>query len=231
MLSEKEGFIMTNNQRICYVVGAMSLSPSLRPYPAPGDYVIAADRGYDSLMAYGVTPDLVVGDFDSLGRTPSHPNVIQLPAEKDDTDMVYALRKGLELGYRRFVLLGGVGGRLEHTLGNLQLLDWLTTQGAHGFLAGEKTAATALRTSSLTFPASMSGYLSVFCNSGTAEGVTLTGLKFPLDQYQMEGSFPIGVSNEFLGTEATVSVRHGSLLLLYFPAQIPQDPEHSDLYQ
>ena len=199
---------MTNNQRICYVVGAMSLSPSLRPYPAPGDYVIAADRGYDSLMAYGVTPDLVVGDFDSLGRTPSHPNVIQLPAEKDDTDIVYALR-------------------LEHTLGNLQLLDWLTTQGAHGFLAGEKTAATALRNSSLTFPASMSGYLSVFCNSGTAEGVTLTGLKFPLDQYQMEGSFPIGVSNEFLGTEATVSVRHGSLLLLWeesgnFYSQLPK---------
>lgn len=64
---------MTNNQRICYVVGAMSLSPSLRPYPAPGDYVIAADRGYDSLMAYGATPDLVVGDFDSLGRTPPIP--------------------------------------------------------------------------------------------------------------------------------------------------------------
>lgn len=123
--------------------------------------------------------------------------------------------------------LGGVGGRLEHTLGNLQLLDWLTTQGAHGFLAGEKTAATALRNSSLTFPASMSGYLSVFCNSGTAEGVTLTGLKFPLDQYQMEGSFPIGVSNEFLGTEATVSVRHGSLLLLWeesgnFYSQLPK---------
>ena len=120
---------MANRDRICYVVGAMSLSLALRPFPAPGDYVIAADRGYDSLMAYGVTPDLVVGDFDSLGYAPKHPNVTQLPAEKDDTDMVYALRKGLELGYRRFVLLGGVGGRLEHTLGNLQLLDWLTTQG------------------------------------------------------------------------------------------------------
>ena len=136
---------MATLDRICYVVGAMSLSLALRPFPAPGDYVIAADRGYDSLMAYGVTPDLVVGDFDSLGYTPNHPNVTRLPAEKDDTDMVYALRKGLELGYRRFVLLGGVGGRLEHTLGNLQLLDWLTTQGAVGFLAGEKTVATALR--------------------------------------------------------------------------------------
>ena len=143
---------------ICYIVGAMSLTPALRPYPTAEDYVIAADRGYDSLMAYGVVPDLAVGDFDSLGYQPDHPNVIQLPVEKDDTDMVFALRKGLELGYRRVLLLGGVGGRLEHTLANLQLLDWLTGQGGQGFLAGEKKVATAIRgPASLTFPAAMSG--------------------------------------------------------------------------
>ena len=207
--------IMANNDRICYVVGAMSLSLALRPTPAPGDLVIAADRGYDSLMAYGVVPDLVVGDFDSLGYAPTHPNVTQLPNIKDDTDMVFAVRRGLELGYRRFVLLGGIGGRLEHTVGNLQLLDWLTTQNAIGFLAGEKTAATALRNGRITFPASMAGYLSVFCNSGTAKGVNLQGLKYPLTDYTMSDSFPIGVSNEFLGQEATVSVNNGSLLLLW----------------
>ncbi|RHR07338.1 thiamine diphosphokinase [Pseudoflavonifractor sp. AF19-9AC] len=211
----KEVCAVANSSGICYVVGAMSLTPALRPYPAPGDYVIAADRGYDSLMAYGVTPDLVVGDFDSLGYTPSHPNLIQLPVEKDDTDVAFALRKGLDLGYRRFILLGGVGGRLEHTLGNLQILDWLTTQGAQGFLAGEKTVATALRNGTLTFPAAMSGYLSVFCNSGTAKGVSLKGLKFPLEDYTLLGSVPIGVSNQFLGQEATVSVEDGSLLLLW----------------
>lgn len=218
---------MTNSSGICYVVGAMSLTPSLRPYPAPGDYVIAADRGYDSLMAYGVTPDLVVGDFDSLGYTPTHPNLIQLPVEKDDTDVVFALRQGLDLGYRRFVLLGGVGGRLEHTLGNLQILDWLTTQGAQGFLAGEKTVATALRNGTLTFPSTMAGYLSIFCNSGTAHGVTLTGLKFPLDHDTLLSSFPIGVSNQFLNQEACVSVEDGSLLLLWeekgdFYSQLPR---------
>ena len=206
---------MQCENRICYVVGAMSLSLSLRPCPAPGDYVIAADRGYDSLMAYGVTPDLVVGDFDSLGEVPNHPNVIQLPAEKDDTDMVFALRQGLDLGYRRFVMLGGVGGRLEHTLGNLQLLDWLASQGAQGFLAGEKTVATAVRNGTLTFPAAMSGYLSVLCNSGTARGVTLRGLKYPLERYTMTGSFPLGVSNQFLGQPASVSVEDGCLLLLW----------------
>lgn len=216
------------NQNICYIVGAMSLTPALRPYPVQGDYVIAADRGFDSLIAYGVNPDLAVGDFDSLGHRPSHPNVIQLPAEKDDTDMVYAIRKGLELGYRRFILLGGVGGRLEHTLGNLQLLDWLASQGAQGFLAGEKTAATCLRSGmSVTFPASMAGYLSVFCNSGTAEGVTLAGLKYPLEDYTLSGSFPLGVSNQFLGEAATVSVAEGSLLLIWedrgdFYANLPR---------
>ena len=218
---------MTNPSGICYIVGAMSLTPSLRPCPKGEDYVIAADRGYDSLMAYGVPPDLVVGDFDSLGHTPSPPNVIQLPCAKDDTDMVFALRKGLSLGYRRFVLLGGVGGRLEHTLGNLQILDWLTTQGAQGFLAGEKTVATALRSGSLTFPASMSGYLSIFCNSGQARGVTLSGLKFPLEDAVLTSCFPVGVSNEFLGQSAQVTVEDGSLLLLWedkgdFYAQLPK---------
>ena len=207
---------MRRPSSICYIAGAMSLTPSLRPYPAPGDYVIAADRGFDSLVAYGVRPDLAVGDFDSLGHRPNHPNVIQLPAEKDDTDMVFALRKGLELGYRRFVLLGGVGGRLEHTLGNLQLLDWLACQGGQGFLAGEKTAATCIRDGmSVTFPPSMTGYLSVLCNSGRAEGVDLTGLKYPLNGYTLTGSFPLGVSNQFLGQEASVSVKQGSLLLIW----------------
>ena len=213
---------------ICYIVGAMSLTPDLRPYPISGDYVIAADRGFDSLMAYGVPPDLAVGDFDSLGHRPNHPNVIQLPAEKDDTDMVYAIRKGLELGYRRFILLGGVGGRLEHTLGNLQLLDWLALHGAQGFLAGEKTAATCIRDGGkIIFPPSMSGYLSVFCNSGKAEGVELSGLKYPLEDFTLTGDFPLGVSNQFLAQEAPVSVQSGSLLLIWedrgdFYSQLPQ---------
>lgn len=201
---------------ICYIVGAMSLTPNLRPYPAPGDYVIAADLGFDSLLAYGVMPNLAVGDFDSLGHRPNHPNVIQLPAEKDDTDMIFALRKGLDLGYRRFVLLGGVGGRLEHTYGNLQLLDWLTTHGAQGLLAGEKTVATCIRDgASLTLPSTMSGYLSVFSNSGVAEGVTLTNLKYPLEDYPLSSSFPLGVSNQFIGEEAHIYVKKGSLILIW----------------
>jgi thiamine pyrophosphokinase len=100
-------------------------------------------------------------------------------------------------------------------LGNLQSLDWLTAQGAQGFLAGEKTVATAIRDSSLTFPPSMSGGLSVFCNSGIAEGVNLSGVKYPLEDASLSNCFPLGVSNQFLGQTARVTVREGSLLLLW----------------
>ena len=154
---------MNPSFNICYIVGAMSLTPALRPYPKLGDYVIAADRGFDSLMAYGVNPDLAVGDH-----------------------------------------------------------------GAQGFLAGEKTAATCIRDGQrLSFPAEMRGFLSVFCNSGTAEGVTLQGLKYPLDRSVLTGDFPLGVSNQFLGEPAQVSVEKGSLLLLWeekggFYSQLPK---------
>ena len=123
------------NPSICYVVGAMPLSWSLCPHPGAQDFLIAADKGYEALEAYGVPPNLVVGDFDSLGRA-------QPPqrgaAPRGQGRHRYGLRPagGLDRGYRRFVLLGGVGGRLEHTLANLQALAWLTTQGARGVLAG-----------------------------------------------------------------------------------------------
>ena len=203
------------NQPICYVVGAMPLSWPLCPHPGAQDFVIAADKGYEALEAYGVPPDLVVGDFDSLGHRPSHPNVVQLPSVKDDTDMVYALREGLERGFRRFVLLGGVGGRLEHTLANLQALAWLTAQGARGVLAGEGTVATVLRDERMTFPAGLTGFWSAFCLSGKAEGVTLRNLKYELTDYTISADFPLGVSNEFLEEPAQVSVRKGALLALW----------------
>lgn len=206
---------MTQTAGVCYIVGAMPLSSELCPAPKPDDFIIAADKGYQELMAHGVSPDLVVGDFDSLGTAPDHPNVIQLPAIKDDTDMVYAVREGLKRGYRRFVLLGSVGGRLGHTLANLQTLDWLTAQGAMGVLAGEGTVATALRDGSISFPTEMKGFLSVFCNSGTAFGVDLVNLKYPLTKYTLTGDFPLGVSNEFLGSNARVAVERGSLLVLW----------------
>ena len=101
---------MTNDTSLCYVVGAMPLDPGFILTPVPGDLVIAADKGYETLSRLGVHPGLVVGDFDSLGSVPDHPQVLRLPRIKDETDTGFALRQGLKRGYRRFVLLGCLGG-------------------------------------------------------------------------------------------------------------------------
>lgn len=97
------------------------------------------------------------------------------------------------------MLLGCLGGRLDHTVANLQLLSWLSAQGAQGVLLGEGEAAAVVTEGTLSFPASMEGFVSVFCAGGTARGVTLEGLKYPLDHAELTSDFPLGVSNEFVG--------------------------------
>lgn len=206
---------MNKSKGICYIVGAMPLEPELVPQLQEHDFLIAADGGYAALAALGIVPHLVVGDFDSLGSVPEHPNVHRLPCVKDDTDIGYAIKVGLEQGYTRFLLLGGVGGRLDHTIANLQLLEYLSCHGASGILAGGGYAATTITNRSFFFPADCSGYCSVFCQSGTARGITLEGLKYSLTDGELTGSFPLGVSNEFLGTPARVSVQDGTLLLVW----------------
>ena len=184
---------MTNDTSLCYVVGAMPLDPGFILTPVPGDLVIAADKGYETLSRLGVHPGLVVGDFDTG----------------------FALRQGLKRGYRRFVLLGCLGGRLDHTVANLQLLSWLSAQGAQGVLLGEGEAAAVVTEGTLSFPASMEGFVSVFCAGRTARGVTLEGLKYPLDHAELTSDFPLGVSNEFVGLPARISVEEGSLLVAW----------------
>ena len=212
---KKEPGLMAGQKGICYIVGAMPLDEGFSFRPGPQDLVIAADGGFASLRALGVNADVVVGDFDSLDEIPDHPNLLRLPRIKDETDMGYAINHALKLGYTRFLLLGGMGGRLEHTIANLQLLAGLNRQGALGILYGGGQAACAITNGTLRFPPSLSGYCSVFCQSGTAQGVTIEGMKYPLFEDELTGDFPLGVSNEFLGLPATVSVAEGTLLLIW----------------
>ena len=199
-------------EHICYIIGAWHGEDAcIRP--REGDFVIAADGGYAALQALGVTADLVVGDFDSLGYVPQAEEVVQHPVMKDDTDMMLAVKLGLDRGYRNFVLTGSVGGRLDHTLANLQTLMYLAQQGARGILYGEGTVITVLKDGSLTLMGE--GVLSVFFLSGEARGVTEQGLLYGLDNAVMVSGYPIGVSNEFTGVPATISVTDGTLIILW----------------
>ena len=245
----------------CYIVGAGDFTP--RGFaPVPGDLVLAADGGYRALYSLGYTPDLLLGDFDSLGDLPLPPDlpVLRFPARKDDTDTGLALRHGLDRGFRDFALYGCAGGRVDHLLANLQSMARVSRLGATIRLAAPEYDAWALTgpapstpapdalvlhasaphasaphtpapsTSApdasaphapdgpaavLALPPRPGGTLvSVFCHGDRAEGVTLTGLSYPLDGADLTGDFPLGVSNRRLeGQPATVSVRRGTLLI------------------
>lgn len=198
---------------VCYVIGAAPecVDFSLRP----GDAVIAADGGLAHLQARGLRPDWVVGDFDSLGSTPTGDHVLVYPAEKDDTDTMLALKLGWEKGFRLFYLLAATGGRMDHTVANLQALSWLAARGGRGVLADPQACLTVIGPGRLSFPARESGTVSVFAWGGPAHGVTLTGLRYTLDHATLYADFPLGVSNHFIGCEATVQVESGQLLVYW----------------
>ena len=202
-------------EKTCHIIGAGDFDGLLR-LPEPGDLVIAADAGYRWLQKLGINPDLVLGDFDSLGEVPDHPQVLKVPAEKDDTDMLLAVRTGLDRGYARFLLYGGLGGaRFDHTIANLQVLHFAAVREAQAYLVGRGAVITAVRNGSLSFPADCRGYFSVFCIGSPARGVTLQGFKYELRDGTLSPDMPLGVSNEFTGRPAGVSVTDGTLLVTW----------------
>lgn len=178
------------------------------------ELIIAADGGLKHLQKLGRTPDVILGDFDSLGYTPEGAQVF--PVEKDDTDSMLALRHGLKKGCDRFILYGALEGpRHDHTVANYQALIFLAQQGATGYLVGKDVIVTAIKNSKMVFPPLEDGIFSAFCLGETARGVTLEGLQYPLQNGTLSSGFPLGVSNHFIGQEAAVTVRDGTLLLFY----------------
>ena len=198
---------------ICYVIGAGAMPESIAPDET--DLVIAADGGLQTLKNKGITPGLIIGDFDSLGYTPEGDNVTVLPRMKDDTDTAAALRIGVARGYTCFCIYGGCGGREDHTLANIQLLHHLAREGLDGYLIGGGFIRTVVARKTLQIAPKKEGYLSVFSLTDKAEGVTLQGLQYPLQDAALTSDIPLGVSNAFTGVPVTVSVKEGALLVMW----------------
>ncbi|MBR5381281.1 MAG: thiamine diphosphokinase [Oscillospiraceae bacterium] len=213
-------------EKICHIAGAAETGTAV-VVRRPGDLVIAADGGLALLKRLGVEPDLTLGDFDSLGLAPTGKNVVRHPPEKDDTDMLLAVREGLRRGYRVFSIVGGLGGRLSHTLANIQTLLLIAGSGGVGFLHGDGTVVTAVKDGVIRFPAGRTGLVSVFSAGERAEGVTERGLKYRLDGAVLTNDRPLGVSNEFTGEEAEIAVERGSLIVIW--AEDGFDPASSGI--
>ena len=201
----------------CYIFGAGEPSlPTVLP-PRDGVLVIAADGGYRvAVRAFGA-PDLLVGDLDSIEKIPEDVPTLRYPREKDETDLALAARLAVGRGCRRLRIFSALGGRLDHTVANLQLLAGLADDGIEATLHGaDGTVALVLSAGKeALFSSAFSGTLSVFAFGGLARDVTLSGLRYPLTGATLDPTVPLGVSNELLGEEASVSLGEGRLLLLY----------------
>ena len=197
----------------CYIIGAGD-NFGTKFYKKENEYVIAADGGLEILETLGVEPDLIMGDFDSLGFVPKGENVICYPVEKDDTDMMLAVKRAVEMGYNEIELYGATGGRTDHTIANLQTMLWASKNNCKIKMIDEKNTYYMITNDSVYLPAKRSGGFSVFAFGKNAKGVTIKGGKYEALNVELSPDNPTAVSNSFIGKEVEISVREGSLLII-----------------
>ena len=199
--------------KTCIIISGGDFSPV--PAPGPEDFIIACDRGYAHALRCGIRPDLVVSDFDSYdGAIDPEIPVNRFRSEKDDTDTMLAIRYAAAKGFDEVRLYCALGGRLDHTLANLQALVFAEEHGLRGSIHSEDTVIHTLQNGSLTLPRREGWALSVFAAKDCCEGVSIRGAKYPLDHVRLSNGFPLGVSNQWAAERATISVESGILLIV-----------------
>lgn len=211
---------MAAEKQECMIIGAAPVKGGalLKEFDPKRYYVICADAGYETAQRLGITPDLIVGDFDSAKKPPENIKAVTLPVEKDVTDTMYAAIRGLAKGFRSFVLLGCLGGkRFDHSLANLQVLEYLQEHGARGILADEHTRVFLIRDERLRMSEVKGATVSVFPYHGVSCNVSYSGLKYPLSRAELtDGGLLMGVSNSVVEDVAEIRVHAGSALVVVY---------------
>ncbi len=182
-----------------------------------GDILLCADRGAQRALEYGMKPDLVIGDFDSMplfALADSIP-VRVLPEKKDDTDMLACIREGRKRGYREFRIGGGMGGRIDHTIANIQCLADCARRGERAWLCDEQNLLTVLYPDEYIFDAVPGRKLSLFAFGGNVTGMKLKGTEWELDNAELSGYYPVGCSNWFKDSKISLSFASGLLIIAF----------------
>ena len=189
---------------------------AIRIEPSEDDLIIAADSGYKTAIEMGLKPSVLIGDMDSLGRIPDDGGmeIIKLPVEKDVTDTQLAVELALQRGATELHIVGGLGGRLDHTLSNLAILEDLADKKVHATIEDGQNRARLLRNDSTILPRSGYTYVSLLALDPLCKGIEIDGVKYPLKNAKLERKFQYAVSNEITGNCCFISVRKGSLLIV-----------------
>jgi len=180
------------------------------------DYILCADGGFDHAKTAGIKPDLLIGDMDSLTAA-DDPEIEKIiyPSEKDDTDTGICLQTALDMGYRNILIAGGLGGRLDHTISNIELITGKIGQADSITIRDRYNSCTVIKNSSITIKKGTSKYISVFSMTEKSSDVTEKGFKYPLDNVILPFGSTLGTSNEIVSDEATISVGDGILLIIF----------------
>lgn len=200
--------------KTCYIFGSLCV-PTFNFKPTDRDLIIAADGGLKNTQKFNLTPDFIVGDFDSLKYTPTGKNVIKHPVKKDETDTVLAVNTALENGCDNFLIFGCLGGRLDQTLASVQTAAYITEKGFNAVFVGDEAYLTVIKNGEIRFSAENKGIISVFAYSQIAEGVSEENLLYSLQNATLTADYPLGVSNEFIGKDAVVSVENGLICVVW----------------
>ena len=200
----------------CVIIGAGELFGDVKL--DTGDYLIAADGGLDHIKSLGLTPDVIIGDFDSVSDAREMPEgieVIRHPVEKDETDSYLAYRLGYERGFREFHIFGGTGGREDHTFANYCLLLKAKNEGCNAFLYGKDQISTVIKNEKMRIFGNPGASFSVFALGAIASGVTVKGAKYEAEKVTLTPDFPLGVSNSFTDSGyADIEAECGALLVM-----------------
>ena len=179
------------------------------------DFVIACDRGYEYAKRDGITPMLIVGDFDSYsGNLPEDIRTIHLPCQKDDTDTMYAIKYAIEHGFKEIAIHCALGGRLDHTYANIQSAVYAAERGIKISIVDENSHILFLHNSQIHIERQYNCSLSVFAASDHCSGVCINGTKYTLENGQLTNSFPLGISNEWEADTAEICVQQGTLIII-----------------
>ena len=200
----------------CVIVGGAGINnyDYIRSRLYVNDYIVFCDSGLRHLEPLQVKPSLIVGDFDSHDNPHLDVETIVLPCEKDDTDTVFAVKEAIKRGFDDFLLIGVVGARLDHTLGNVSILLYLDSIGKKGIIIDDYSEMEIVSKEPAYIEDSYA-FFSLLNVSGTAKGITIENAKYLLNNAEITCEYQYGVSNEVLpGKTAKVSILEGKLLLI-----------------
>lgn len=194
----------------CIIIGAGNFQNEIIN-KEKDDLLICADAGYSYVKDMNIDVDLLVGDFDSLNSVPSSINIYKLPKEKDETDLYIAIEEGINKGYQEFYIYGALGGRIEHSFANIQILSKLAKQNIKAKLIDQNTVVEVLTEGVHIYSKDMIGYFSLFSLSEKSV-ITIENLKYELNKKELTYLFPLGIDNEFIGKESTINIHKGLVL-------------------